>query len=375
MIVRNGGASLARCLRSATPIVDRILIGDTGSSDESCTTARSFGAKVITLPWTDDFAVARNELLSQATCDWILVLDADEMLDLDQAKAVLPDLLQPPGMYAYGLWRRNYLNGKVISRTPHARANGGTLREARKYASYVSSFHIRLFRRHPHIRFEHCVHEEVTGSVDRLHLLRCTAPLILHHFGYVEGAPEQRRRKVEYYRELGLRRLMAAPGDFESHLQLGICELRQIGRLEQAAKRFECAASLRPDDSRAAMYFGICMLRLNRIDKARNSLHRAEGLGESGGVLHDAWGDLHLSEGAYAQAVAAYTQAAAVALDPLVILAKRGLAQVHLGSICAGMASIHAAVARNPTSAPLGQLLQLAKAAAGHKEDQDRQSS
>ena len=236
MIVRNGGASLARCLGSAAPFVDKVLIGDTGSSGESRAIAHSFGAKVIRLPWTDDFAVARNELLSQATCDWILVLDTDEMLDPEQARTVLPGLLQPPGMFAYGLWRWNYLNGKALARTSlHARANVGTLREARNYASYVPSFHVRLFRRHPHIRFEHCVHEEVCGSVDRWRLHRGTAPLILHHFGYVEEAPEQRRRKIEYYRELGLRRLTKAPDDFESYLQLGICELRQMGRFEEAA--------------------------------------------------------------------------------------------------------------------------------------------
>ena len=89
-------------------------------------------------------------------------------------------------------------------------------------------------------------------------------------------------------------------------------------------------------------------------------------------MLYDALGDLYLSEGAYAQAVEAYTQAETVALDPSMLLAKRGLAQVHLGSIAAGMASILTAVAQHPTSAPLGQLLQLAKAAAGSKAQESQ---
>ena len=46
------------------------------------------------------------------------MLDADEMLDFEQAKAVLPGLLQAPGMSAYGLWRWNYLSGDALSRTP-----------------------------------------------------------------------------------------------------------------------------------------------------------------------------------------------------------------------------------------------------------------
>lgn len=93
MIVRNESSSLARCLASAAPLVDRILIGDTGSVDGASALARDFGAQVVFLPWADDFAAARNHLLDRGTCDWILVLDADEMLDLEPWRAALPSLL------------------------------------------------------------------------------------------------------------------------------------------------------------------------------------------------------------------------------------------------------------------------------------------
>jgi hypothetical protein len=44
MIVSNGAAGLDRCLRSVAGIVDRIVIGDTGSSDETGAIARRRGA-------------------------------------------------------------------------------------------------------------------------------------------------------------------------------------------------------------------------------------------------------------------------------------------------------------------------------------------
>lgn len=365
MIVKNGAASLVRCLRNAAPLVDRILIGDTGSDDESCKLARGFGAEVVQLPWDDDFAAARNHLLCQATCDWILVLDADEMLDLEHSRAILPALLNASNVYAYGLWRWNYLGSAALSRgSLRVQLNPGILAEAHGYPGFISSFHIRLFRRHPEIRFQHCVHEDVTSSVDRLRLDRATAPLIIHHFGYAEDTPEQRRRKAELYRELGLRRLRAAPSDFESYLQLGISELQQLGRIEEAADRFEQAISLRPEDSRAPLYLGICMLRLNRLDEAKKSLHRAVELGECGCTLHDALGDLHLCEGKYALAVEAYHRAAAGAVDPFTALAKSGLAEVHLGNVTEGMGRICAAIAQHPTSTPLQILLGLARAVA-----------
>lgn len=81
MIVKDGGAALGRCLASVAPFVDRILLGDTGSGDGSPALARGFGAEVVAIRWEEDFSRARNRVLEQAQCDWILVLDADEILD------------------------------------------------------------------------------------------------------------------------------------------------------------------------------------------------------------------------------------------------------------------------------------------------------
>ena len=81
MIVKDGGADLARCLKSAAPFVDRMVVGDTGSLDDSRDIARRIGAEVIEVRWEQDFSKARNRLIEERKCDWILVLDADEMLD------------------------------------------------------------------------------------------------------------------------------------------------------------------------------------------------------------------------------------------------------------------------------------------------------
>lgn len=360
---------MPRCLASAAPLVNRILLGDTGSVDDTCALARSLGAEVTKLPWAEDFAAARNRLLAQARCDWVLVLDADEMLDLEQARAELPALLAAPGLHAYGLWRWNYLGVKAPAHALlKAKPNPGHLAEARVYATFLPSFHLRLFRRHPGIRFQHCVHEDISGSLDRPGLKRAIAPLVIHHFGYVEESPEQRRRKVELYRKLGLRRLEAAPSDFESHLQLGISELQLWRRPGEAAAWLEQAARLRPGDSRAALYLGICMLRLQRLEKAKQLLLHAQELGECNGALYDALGDVHLSQEDYAAAAASYRRAAQGVCDPSMVLAKCGLAEVHLGHTAEGLARIHAAVVQHPASAPLQALLGFATTAIACRE-------
>ncbi|MBO1225345.1 MAG: glycosyltransferase [Candidatus Scalindua sediminis] len=85
MIVRNEVENLARCLNSVKDTVDEIIIVDTGSTDRTVEIAKSFGAKIYFHPWENSFSKARNYSLKYATCEWILILDADEELSKDGA--------------------------------------------------------------------------------------------------------------------------------------------------------------------------------------------------------------------------------------------------------------------------------------------------
>ena len=80
MIVKNEEATLSRTLDSVKGVVDEMVVVDTGSGDRTREIARESGARVYEFEWCDDFAAARNECLKHAQGDWILVLDADEVL-------------------------------------------------------------------------------------------------------------------------------------------------------------------------------------------------------------------------------------------------------------------------------------------------------
>ncbi len=80
MIVKNEEDVLARCLDCAKDIVDEIIIVDTGSTDNTKKIAKNYTSKVYDFKWIDDFSAARNFPFSKATMDYILWLDADDII-------------------------------------------------------------------------------------------------------------------------------------------------------------------------------------------------------------------------------------------------------------------------------------------------------
>lgn len=83
MIVKNEEELLPQCLDSIKDVVDEIIIVDTGSTDRTVEIAESYGAKIYHHPWTGSFSESRNHSIKYATCDWILIVDADEELEKD----------------------------------------------------------------------------------------------------------------------------------------------------------------------------------------------------------------------------------------------------------------------------------------------------
>lgn len=88
MIVKNESSCLERCLESIKGLGD-IYIVDTGSTDNTCEIARKYTEHVYEneYKWNDSFCEARNYVLNKAKADWILSIDADNVLeDGGQAK-------------------------------------------------------------------------------------------------------------------------------------------------------------------------------------------------------------------------------------------------------------------------------------------------
>lgn len=79
MIVKNEEKVLARCLESVRDFADEIVVCDTGSTDKTREIATNYG-HVVDFAWCDDFSAARNFSFAQANGDYILWLDADDVV-------------------------------------------------------------------------------------------------------------------------------------------------------------------------------------------------------------------------------------------------------------------------------------------------------
>ena len=275
MITKNEEANLPRCLKSLKPLVQEIIIIDTGSQDRTREIGRIFGAKVFDFPWTGSFSDARNASLEKAQAAWILVMDGDEViseLDYGIFREGLAKRAQAPA--AFTITTRNYMNQVDVEKWVQ---NAGLYPEERG-AGWTPSGKIRLFPNFLGIRFSNPIHEMVDASVQRLNLPVLDSPVVVHHYGYLDRK-RQTDKELSYY-QLGVKKLAENPGD-----PIAICELAiqaaGIKRYEEAVSLWHKALAYDPASSLAFFNLGACHLNLGAFQASREASLKAMQLKEN----------------------------------------------------------------------------------------------
>jgi tetratricopeptide (TPR) repeat protein len=347
MIVRDAGRDLARCLASVRDVVDEMVLADTGSMDDTIAIARSAGARVIQIPWENDFARARNRALAEVDADWVLVLDADEMLD-SRATATIAPLLRASRFAGYIVPIRNYFRSRNTRLWDRAAVpNDGLLPESREYPAFVAHGNVRLFHRDPEIYYTGRVHESVGPRIIALGRPMRQCNLVIHHFGLAKNA-EEIARKNELYRELGREKIREMPENAQAHFELGLVEFDNFHNDEEALKCLVRACELNPKLAVAWQFRALTLVRLKRPEEAMVSLEKCNSLGYATALVSETRGDALYNLGKFAEASSAYEQARRKTPENVSVESKFGLALLRAGEAEKGIGLLRSAIEKQP---------------------------
>jgi glycosyltransferase involved in cell wall biosynthesis len=236
MIVKNEGRRLAACLTSSREVAGEIVVVDTGSTDDTLAVAARFGAKISSFDFAvPDFSGARNQSLSRATGEWILVLDADEHLAAG-APPLLRALTSAGDAVGYVVQRRNL------------RADG---------TSVLTDHAVRLFPNDPRYRYRGRVHETIDAAILGNGGRIRTSHLTIDHL--LPPDDGQLLSKSRFYLSILDEELALDPDDVD-RLSFRRAELHKLGRLDEATRAAERIAALAPDDATSHCQLGLYRL-------------------------------------------------------------------------------------------------------------------
>ena len=244
MIVKNEEASLPTAISSVREVVDEIVVVDTGSKDKTAEVARSLGAKVYVHAWQDDFSLARNESLKQATGRYILWMDADDVIPHDEISKLLRlrKALKTLPKDAFYFRLVNPMDG----------------------GEEQVCMHLRIFPNLQGVSFEGAIHEQVIPSLERIACREVYTDITIHHLGY--HSHEVVLQKAGRNLQILLRRIEQNPDDFYSMMQLGFT-YSTLGQNEEAQRYFKIVMECRQPliaSKRWYPFAFICSANINR---------------------------------------------------------------------------------------------------------------
>jgi len=158
IIAWNEEERLRACLESVA-WAEEILVIDAESTDKTVQVAREFTDKIWVRPWPG-FAEQKNFALDQATCEWVLSLDADERVTPELRERISRIVRANGPGDGYSIPRKNMFWGAWV-----------------RHGGLYPDYQLRLFRRAAGRFVDSAVHESVVveGHVERL------AEPLLHH--------------------------------------------------------------------------------------------------------------------------------------------------------------------------------------------------
>jgi len=262
MIIKNEEHNLSRCLTSIKPLVDEIIIVDTGSTDKSIEIAESFGAKIYHHPWENDFSKHRNQSLSYATSDWVLIVDADEE-------------------FFFGPDGAKTIKENVLSFTEKENDSAAVLLKDIQNSRILMQFSTVRFFKRGKVHYEGIVHNHAIVKGNAIVIPETI--VYMHHYGY-DLTPGKKQQKFDRSVNLLKKRLKKDASDYVCYFYL--FEFYAVHkRYQEAAKYGEKYLKHKPllkgkRYFNTAIYYGMARNYMELKDYKHAEMMFTEGLKE-----------------------------------------------------------------------------------------------
>jgi len=172
VITKNEADRIGRCVASMRALCREVIVLDSGSTDATVAIARDLGARIERREW-QGFAAQKNSAIAMAAQPWVLLLDADEWLEVPAQDAVR-------GLFAAGIEQADVW---LLLRRTHF------LGHAMRFGSFAREPVHRLFRAHLRHGLR-AVHEYLDVSCSTVR----TSQVVLEH--------DTARSAAEYWSKL-----------------------------------------------------------------------------------------------------------------------------------------------------------------------------
>jgi glycosyltransferase involved in cell wall biosynthesis len=151
IITLNEESNLPRTLASLK-WAEEVIVVDSGSTDRTVEIAKQFGAKTLHNSWRG-YGQQKNFAQRQATHNWVLNVDADEVVSPELAQEIRQTVESAPAFYGFQMPRKTFYLGRWI-----------------KHGGWYPNYLVRLSDKRFAAWTEPSVHEElqVQGEVGRL---------------------------------------------------------------------------------------------------------------------------------------------------------------------------------------------------------------
>jgi glycosyltransferase involved in cell wall biosynthesis len=149
--IKNEAENLHRCL-GCVPWAEEIWVVDSHSTDDSADIAKRHGASVVQFDFNGTWPKKKNWALENLPFknDWVLILDADEVLPPEAAAEIANAITNPKGIAGYWINRRFFFLGRWLRH------------------SYYPNWNLRLFR-HSLGRYERLTMAETRSGDNEVH--------------------------------------------------------------------------------------------------------------------------------------------------------------------------------------------------------------